>query len=311
MKQVKHIWILVVVLAIACNQKPTESKVLLASLNEPIETFEENLFVKINQEIFNKSCNYGECHGGSFEPNLLTLNAAYFSLVYHPIVKNTKDSAFTYRVVPYEPENSVLNERLSNCCFVNTDDRMPIYGGSIPDEEVALITEWIKDGARDQFGNLPISPHEYQYIEATNQQPITPGNAFTLFSTNMDGSIFYDNMRVDDDFNNAFILPANDSVRMILLSPFQSQDGTGWLYNGLPIRLRATDADGNILKTYALTMIKWKDNLAFETVISTKGFAGPIYLSHGKIKTREPFFPNSSSPDFFKNNWSFIIDESL
>src|SRR5688572_4749554 len=84
-----------------------------------------NSIVGIHNNIFHPRCAKSGCHDGNFEPDFRTVESSYATLVYHRIKKNSPDSAFTFRVVPYDTSKSVLHERLTNCCFVTQDDRMP------------------------------------------------------------------------------------------------------------------------------------------------------------------------------------------
>lgn len=318
MNKVKYIVLVGLMLAMACDRAPVEGPVALASINDLTRNRKEqseNLFVKINQEIFNKSCNYGECHGGMFEPSLRTLNSAYYSLVYHPIVKNSKDSAYTYRVVPYKPEESVLHERLSSCCFVNTDDRMPIYGGSIPDSMIAMIDEWIKEGAPDQYGNLPVPPEDYQWVaQDTDREKITPGNAFVLFVTSLDGKTFYDKKRLNDDYNKPIRVPANDTVKIYLVSPFGTQIMD--MFNDVQpvIRLTRDDTPGKQYE-FPTEFTRFHDKVAYRAKVPTNDInelnEHEYYIMWHRNYEKEWMFPTAESPQFFRDNWSIMVDESL
>ena len=92
-----------------------------------IDTVSATSFVKLHRDILGPSCNVMGCHDGSFEPDFRTVESSYNTLVFHPIIKNNLAEDFTYRVVPGDTALSVLHERLTNCCFVNTNDRMPYY----------------------------------------------------------------------------------------------------------------------------------------------------------------------------------------
>jgi hypothetical protein len=116
----------------------------------------DNKFIKIYSTILNKSCALGGCHDGSFEPNYTTIMSSYNTLVYHPITKNNREGEFKYRVVPLDHTNSVLFERITNCCFVDRDDRMPFYDQEgLKDSQIKLIKDWINEGALDIYGNKP------------------------------------------------------------------------------------------------------------------------------------------------------------
>ncbi len=113
----------------------------------------------IYKSIFTKSCSVNGCHDGSFEPNLTSIQSSYQTLVYHPIVKNNKQEEFKYRVVPHDTASSVLYQRITRCCFVNDDDRMPQHTDKqLESYQIATIATWIMNGAKDMEGKTPLEP---------------------------------------------------------------------------------------------------------------------------------------------------------
>lgn len=113
--------------------------------------------VGLHTYIFSRSCAQPACHDGSFEPDFRTVQSAYSTLVYQPVVKNNAARAFQYRVVPGDVENSWLHER------VVTDDavlgRMPLYDRPLTPSQLAALRKWITDGAPDMYGNPTRSPN--------------------------------------------------------------------------------------------------------------------------------------------------------
>jgi hypothetical protein len=101
--------------------------------------------------IFSKHCDVRGCHDGTFEPNFTTIQSSYYTLVYHPIIKNNRINSFKYRVVPYDTSKSVLYERITNCCFVNDNDRMPQFSDieKLSAAEIECVGKWIMDGAKN------------------------------------------------------------------------------------------------------------------------------------------------------------------
>ena len=91
--------------------------------------------------------------------SIRTPHSSFSTLVYHRINKNNLAQEFEYRVIPYDTANSVLWERITNCCFVNENDRMPQdnIGIAMPQEAIDQIGSWIMDGARDLSSNVPFS----------------------------------------------------------------------------------------------------------------------------------------------------------
>jgi hypothetical protein len=126
-----------------------------------IYNYRSDLYMKVYTRVFSKSCALNGCHDGSFEPHLMTPYSAHQTLVWQAVVKNNLQNSFTYRVVPFDTAASVLHERISNCCFVNQDDRMPqnTIGEALPDEDIQLIADWILAGAPDLQGKIITKPN--------------------------------------------------------------------------------------------------------------------------------------------------------
>ena len=124
-------------------------------------------FLGIHQNILSDDCGMAGCHDGAFEPDFRTIESAYNTLVWHPIIKNNQAGSFKFRVIPFDTAHSVMYERITNCCFVNKDDRMPQQDIGIPlsDEKIAAIGKWIIEGAKNSYGEIPV-----QYIEGNTNQ---------------------------------------------------------------------------------------------------------------------------------------------
>lgn len=125
------------------------------------DTLDPNSFAGLHYNIFKPTCANSGCHDGTFEPDFRTIESAYNTLVYHPIIKNDPNNLFTYRVVPYNVSQSILIHRLT----VDIDGIsgiMPL--GLSPgsdwndkrEQYIQNINTWIQNGAKDMFGNLPV-----------------------------------------------------------------------------------------------------------------------------------------------------------
>lgn len=112
----------------------------------------DTAFVHIFKTILSPKCGVSACHDGSFEPNFSTIGSSYNTLVIHPLVKADIGATFKYRVVPKDKKASLLYERVTNCCFVNTNDQMPLMGDKLTKDEIAKIGEWIDNGAKQPDG---------------------------------------------------------------------------------------------------------------------------------------------------------------
>ena len=117
----------------------------------------ETSFYRVYTKIFKVSCAMPACHDGTFEPDFRTPESAYNTTVYHPMIKNNTQGQFKYRIAPYDNVNSLLYERITNCCFVNINDRMPLTLGrdTLTHQKILLIANWINAGAKDITGNSP------------------------------------------------------------------------------------------------------------------------------------------------------------
>lgn len=179
----------------------------------------------VHKKVFSTRCALPGCHDGHFEPDFRTPQSSFSTLVYAPIIKNNLANKFTYRVVPFNTEYSVLHERITNCCFVTSNDRMPQddIGVALPDSSINLVASWIMHGARDMFGNLAQLPN----IEPTIQYYIS-FDTISLFPP-MLPTVRYDTMRLDGVFYNPFIVPASKSVFYMAVSVTDDSTAAGAL----------------------------------------------------------------------------------
>jgi len=125
-----------------------------------------NSFLGIHTFILAKKCAVSGCHDGSFEPDYRTVQSAYNTLVYHPVVKNNASNSFTYRVVPGDTTMSWLHERITTNDIIL--GQMPLYDTPLTKQQVNNIENWILGGAPDVFGNNPMlpnfQPQTYGYV---------------------------------------------------------------------------------------------------------------------------------------------------
>ena len=136
------------------------------TLLPPAENKLNAKLIFLQKNIFEKSCALSTCHDGSFEPDFRTLQSSYATTVYHPIVKNNKSQKYKYRILPFKPDESVLYKRITTCCFVNTNDRMPFtVGDTLSEAEIQLVYEWIKEGARNLTYDISEEPLEQPSFE--------------------------------------------------------------------------------------------------------------------------------------------------
>ncbi len=130
------------------------------SLIAPIEQLEPNSIEGIHARIFKPTCANSGCHDGTFEPDFRTVESAYNTMVWHPLIKNDPGGSYTFRVVPGNSDASVLWNRL-NVDIDGQSGIMPLQvdpGSDWEDNKadyLANIKAWIDGGAKDIFGNPP------------------------------------------------------------------------------------------------------------------------------------------------------------
>ncbi len=157
-------------------------------------------FLGLYTYIFKKKCGVPACHDGSFEPDFRTVESAYNTLVFHPVVKFYDDSFYTFRVLPGDTNQSWLHERLTTKDLVL--GRMPLYDQPLNAKEMSLIENWILSGAPDMWGRMPMYP---------DFQP----NAFGLLAYLPDaGNMRVDSIRYNDLFYYPFLVPHNYNVKL-------------------------------------------------------------------------------------------------
>lgn len=175
----------------------------------PTDTLAPNSIVSIHRDILFPRCAVPGCHDGAFEPDYRSVQSSFSTLVYAPIVKNDADSSYAFRVIPYDTAQSVLHERITNCCFANIDDRMPQDNIGVPleSEFITRIEDWILAGAQTMFGevvDLPNQAPQVGYYYAVDE--LVPG--FTEFSAvgNRIGGVIY----------NPFIMAQNTDMLVLI-----------------------------------------------------------------------------------------------
>ena len=82
------------------------------SNNDTVYFFDATDFSALHNNIFTPTCANSGCHDGTFEPDFRTIESAYNSLVYQPVIKNDINNSFTYRVDPGNSSKSILYHRL-------------------------------------------------------------------------------------------------------------------------------------------------------------------------------------------------------
>lgn len=212
--KIKYIIILGFVILYACTQT-TVTEIEPQPLPQPFNPYDtidytiyqnpdivldSNSFLGLHTYIFSQTCNQPACHDGTFEPDFRTVQSAYNSLVNHQIKKNFPSNPLAYRVTPGEPNNSMMYYRITNHQPPNFE-RMPSSGNPLSANKIELIREWITNGAKDIYDDLP---------SQTTSQPHCYGLAAYLVNQN---DMRIDTARGDENWQ-PFYAPANDEVEI-------------------------------------------------------------------------------------------------
>lgn len=269
-------------------------------------TADPNSLAGIHKNILQPRCAVPGCHDGNFEPDFRTPQSAYATLVYHPIVKNNEGETFTYRVVPYQPVKSVLYERITNCCFVNQDDRMPQDNIGVPlaDSDILSIKTWIENGAKDisgnvaEYPNLPpnISPY-YAVVDAATYQV----------------NYTAENNRIDSVPYNPFLLPNNTNV---IFAFIVSDDSTAYQQlqvNKLKLSFDPDDfSNATTLTAQYIHVPPPNETDFFGITINTANLPHNqivymrYYVNDGDNANNSQF-PTDNLPQAYKTYWAFYV----
>jgi len=263
-----------------------------------IDTVSSTSFVKLHRDVLGPSCNVMGCHDGSFEPDFRTVESAYNTLVYHTIIKNNLADDFTYRVVPGDTALSVLHERLTNCCFVNTNDRMPQdnIGNALPEADLDAVTAWILDGAKDITGAIPNEPNNLPEVKGFW---VTNATYDSIYSVNRIGGLFY----------NPFLMPNNEQVNFIFRVTDDSTNAGEMLVNELSIS--EDIAFTNIYKTVTSQIFESTNHIWILTFDTSELVGGTTYFMRYTINDgdnpKNTSYPNIQTSFVYKSIWSFTV----
>ncbi|MFN8321560.1 MAG: hypothetical protein U0T74_02770 [Chitinophagales bacterium] len=261
----------------------------------------------VHHKVLASKCALPGCHDGNFEPDFRTVQSSYSTLVYAPVLKNDTAGSFAFRVIPRDTSFSVLYERITNCCFVNANDRMPQdnIGVALPDSSIRLIADWIMYGAKDMFGNSPAYPNSeptIQYYSAFDTLSLIPPFAFP--------SVFYANNRLDSIFYNPFIVPVSKTVFYALIKVADDSTAEGQMQlNKLKI---STHADNfTAAQQFTATYLNVGGQSGWVVTIPTASLPANdtlfmrYYVNDGDHAANTEF-PRSELPFAYKTYWSFI-----
>jgi hypothetical protein len=296
-----------------CKKDPVETdnpydSVDYGNSTLPDDTVGASTLVGLHRNVFSTRCAVPGCHDGNFEPDFRTVQSSYSTLVYSPITKNNADATFKYRVVPFQKEKSVLFERITNCCFVNQDDRMPQdnIGVPLPQETIDHVGDWIENGAKDVNGNVAEQPD----LEPIFQFYIAANSTFSVELSDI-------NNRIDSVIYNSFKLPAGTPSFYIAVSVTDDQTPLAQLqYNKLFISTSMDNFTGaiQVAATFILDVdfntpgnqSVWLVNVPSQNFTPGQTYFMRYYVNDGH-HAENTEFPKNSSIDFYKTYWSFVV----
>jgi hypothetical protein len=269
----------------------------------PVDTVDPASLVGLHRNLFVTKCAVPGCHDGVFEPDFRTVQSTFSTLVYAPITKNNATNDFTYRVIPGDTNLSVLYERITNCCFVNDDDRMPQdnIGTGLPASDIQHVRQWIMQGAKNADGQAAVRPDLEPFLQY-----------YAAVNTTFDVEFSVANNRVDSLIYNPFFIPTGTSNFYMAILVEDDITPLGSLtFNKLYLSTDRNDFSAAQSFTASFINIPGQDPLWLANVSTLNLTPGVIYYmryyvndGHHAANTE---FPKNSSNELYKSYWSFII----
>ena len=169
----KNIYIFIVISFVfqACKKDGEINPYDNPNLNSPEDTTtnyfpDASAFQALHNNIFIPTCANSGCHDGAFEPDFRTIESSYNTLVYQPVIKNDNGNTYEFRVKPSNSDKSILYKRLiedidgiSGIMPLSAEYNTEHYWFDHKEEYIQNIKDWIDNGAKDMFGNLPLQPN--------------------------------------------------------------------------------------------------------------------------------------------------------
>ena len=169
----KNLYIFIVISFVfqACKKDGEINPYDNPNLNSPEDTTtnyfpDASAFQALHNNIFIPTCANSGCHDGAFEPDFRTIESSYNTLVYQPVIKNDNGNTYEFRVKPSNSDKSILYKRLiedidgiSGIMPLSAEYNVEHYWFDHKEEYIQNIKDWIDNGAKDMFGNLPLQPN--------------------------------------------------------------------------------------------------------------------------------------------------------
>jgi len=171
MKKNIYIFIIISLVFQACKKDGEINPYDNPNLNSPEDTTtnyfpDATTFQALHNNIFIPTCANSGCHDGAFEPDFRTIESSYNTLVYQPVIKNDNVNTYEFRVKPSNSDKSILYKRLiedidgiSGIMPLSAEYNPEHYWFDHKEEYIQNIKDWIDNGAKDMFGNLPLQPN--------------------------------------------------------------------------------------------------------------------------------------------------------
>lgn len=256
-----------------------------------------NSILGIYENILQVKCANPGCHDGHFEPDFRSVQTAWTSLAYHRVVKNTLDSTYEFRVIPYDTANSMLWYRL------NRGDaqlqQMPATGQYLTASERLNIQNWILGGAKDMFGNAPLLP---------NNEPQIIG--FLAYNSAFTQQLDVATNRLDSVAYNPFKVQDNTTFNVVIAVEDDSTDVQSLLVNQLKLSLDMHNfAGASTVNAYFLNIGSFRVWVApVNTTTYTPG--DTVFMRYYVNDGDHGFnteFPREDHPDQYKTYASFFV----
>lgn len=310
----KTIYLILLVIGLGffnrCTKETPEPENPFSKIDHPSsptnpDTVGPATIVGLHRNIFLTKCAVPGCHDGNFEPDFRTVESSYQTLVYAPIIKNNLANSFEFRVIPFEKEQSVLYERVTNCCFVNENDRMPQdnIGTALPQNDINNIGAWIANGARNSKGEVSPKPDKEPLLQL-----------FFAISTNFQINYSDVSFRPDNQPYNPFVLPSGVNNFFIFVPVSDDNTAINQLQNSkLLFSTMMDDFSNAITLNGSYLQIPDDPNVkGFIFTIDTSVF--PAGVQHFmRFRINDPAlpgvtteFPKNSTTIYYKGFWSMI-----
>ena len=253
-----------------------------------------NSITGLYQNIFKVKCNNPGCHDGTFEPDFRSVQSAWRTLVYHPVVKNDSGFTYQYRVVPNNVSKSMLHHR------VTVEDyglqQMPATGQYLTAAETQNLENWINAGAPDMLGNLPSFPN----LEPNFLGYIAMDSVYRRLDTTRIGGVYY----------NAFMANPNSTVLFAMVVSDDSTSVSGMQYNKLKFSFDKDNYTG--ATSYNATFLNLGGYQLWLATVNTSAFGSDTtvyfrYYFNDGDHANNTEFPRTDMADPYKTYSSMYI----